>query len=91
MSATRRSGRASTIREIAQLAGVSIATVSRVVNGSGHVSETTRMAVERVVHEHGYSANRSARGLSSGRTGLVGVTVPRIHPSYFSQIVDRSG
>ena len=76
-----------TIREIAQLAGVSIATVSRVVNGSGYVSEKTRSAVESVIREHGYTANRTARGLSGGRTGLVGVTVPRIHPAYFSLIV----
>lgn len=77
----------STIREIAEFAGVSIATVSRVVNHSGYVSEPTRRAVESVIREHGYTANRSARGLSSGRTGLIGVTVPRIHPSYFSLIV----
>jgi LacI family transcriptional regulator len=83
------SGRARqpTIREIAQLAGVSIATVSRVVNGSGYVSEKTRSAVESVIREHGYTANRTARGLSGGRTGLVGVTVPRIHRAYFSLIV----
>jgi LacI family transcriptional regulator len=80
------SGR-STIREIARYAGVSIATVSRVVNGTGYVSEQTREAVERVVREHGYTANRSARGLSAGRTGLVGVTLPMIHPAYFSVIV----
>jgi LacI family transcriptional regulator len=77
----------STIREIAKLAGVSIATVSRVVNDSGYVSAKTRRAVEHVIREHGYTANRSARGLASGRTGLIGVTVPRIHPAYFSQIV----
>jgi LacI family transcriptional regulator len=76
-----------TIREIAALAGVSTATVSRVVNRSGYVSEETRRAVERVVREQGYSANRHARGLSGGRTGLVGVTVPRIHPAYFSVII----
>lgn len=76
-----------TIREIAALAGVSTATVSRVVNRSGYVSDETRRSVERVVREHGYSANRSARGLSGGRTGLVGVTVPRIHPAYFSAII----
>ena len=72
----REAGRRSrtTIREIAELAGVSIATVSRVVNGRGYVSDETRRAVERVVREHGYSANRNARGLSGGRTGLVGVT-----------------
>ena len=81
-----RSGR-TTIRQIAELAGVSIATVSRVVNGSGYVSEKTRRSVESVIREHGYTANRSARGLSGGRTGLVGVTLPRIHPAYFSLIV----
>jgi LacI family transcriptional regulator len=76
-----------TIREIAQLAGVSIATVSRVANGTGYVSEHTRRAVESVIREHGYTANRNARALSGGRTGLVGLTVPAIHPAYFSVIV----
>jgi len=76
-----------TIREIAELAGVSIATVSRVVNGRGDVSEETRDLVSRVIREHGYSANRSARGLSAGRTGLVGVLVPLVYPVYFSAIL----
>jgi LacI family transcriptional regulator len=76
-----------TIREIAELAGVSIATVSRVVNGRGDVSDETREIVQRVVREHGYSANRSARGLSAGRTGFVGVTIPKVHPVYFSSIL----
>jgi len=52
-----------TIREIADLAGVSIATVSRVVNGQPDVSEETRDTVMRIVREHGYATNRSARGL----------------------------
>jgi len=78
-----RDGRAArpTIREIADFAGVSIATVSRVVNDSGYVAASTRSAVESVIREHGYTANRNARALSGGRTGLVGVTVPRIHPA----------
>ncbi len=80
-------GQRPTIREIAVLAGVSIATVSRVVNGNGYVAEKTRHTVEGVIRDHGYTANRAARGLSSGRTGLIGVTVPRIHPAYFSLIV----
>ncbi len=72
-------GRA-TIREIAELAGVSIATVSRVVNGREDVSPETRELVQRVVRERGYTANRSARGLSAGRTGLIGATVPMRPP-----------
>jgi LacI family transcriptional regulator len=73
-----------TIREIADLAGVSIATVSRVVNGREDVSAETRELVQRIVRERGYMANRSARGLSAGKTGLIGATVPLVHAAYFS-------
>ncbi len=76
-----------TIRDIAELAGVSIATVSRAVNGRADVSEETRELVRRIAREHGYTASRDARGLSTGRTGLIGVTLPVIHPTYFSSIV----
>jgi LacI family transcriptional regulator len=76
-----------TIREIAELAGVSIATVSRVLNGRGDVSPETRELVSRIIRERGYTANRSARGLSAGRTGLVGVLVPLVYPAYFSAIL----
>lgn len=76
-----------TIRDIAELAGVSISTVSRAVNGRSDVSEETRTMVRRIAREHGYTASRDARGLSTGRTGLVGVTLPVIHPTYFSAIV----
>jgi LacI family transcriptional regulator len=79
-------GRA-TIREIAELAGVSIATVSRVVNGREDVSPETRELVQRVVRERGYMANRNARGLSAGKTGLIGATVPMLHHAYFSYIL----
>src|SRR5215469_1848455 len=80
-----------TIREVADLAGVSTATVSRVINGRAEVSERARAAVLRVVREHGYSTNRTARGLSGGRTGLVGVMSPVVHHSYFSVILDGAG
>jgi LacI family transcriptional regulator, galactose operon repressor len=76
-----------TIRRIADLAGVSIATVSRVLNGRGDVSDETRDLVTRIIRENGYTANRSARGLSAGRTGLVGVLVPLVYPAYFSSIL----
>jgi len=80
-----------TIRQVADLAGVSTATVSRVINGRAEVSDRARKAVMRVVHEHGYSTNRTARGLSAGRTGLVGVTLPVLHHSYFSVILAGAG
>jgi LacI family transcriptional regulator len=77
-------GQRLTIRQIADLAGVSIATVSRVMNGRNDVSDETREMVNRVIRENGYTANRSARGLSAGRTALVGILVPLIYPAYFS-------
>jgi LacI family transcriptional regulator len=80
-----------TIRQVADLAGVSTATVSRVINGRADVSERARKTVMRVVREHGYSTNRTARGLSAGRTGLVGVTLPVLHHSYFSVILAGAG
>ena len=76
-----------TIRQVADLAGVSTATVSRVINGHPEVSGRARDAVMRVVREHGYSRNRTARGLSAGRTGLAGVTLPVLHHSYFAVIL----
>lgn len=69
---------------MADLAGVSIATVSRVVNGHADVSDQTRDAVQRVVREHGYHAGPRSRALATGR---VGVAVPMVHPPYFAQIL----
>jgi LacI family transcriptional regulator, galactose operon repressor len=80
-----------TIRQIAGLAGVSTATVSRAINDRAEVSPETREAVMRVVRQHGYSTNRTARGLSAGRTGLIGVTLPVLHHSYFSVILAGAG
>lgn len=76
-----------TIRDIASAAGVSIATVSRVLNDRPDVSAETREAVLRVVRELGFSTNRSARALSAGRTGLVGMTLPIVHHEYFARIL----
>jgi LacI family transcriptional regulator len=86
VSAKRGNSKA-TIRDIAELAGVSIATVSRVLNGRPDVSSETREAVLEVVRKHGFAMNRSARALSGGRTGLVGVALPIVHSEYFAHIL----
>jgi len=77
----------STIREVASAAGVSIATVSRVLNGRPDVAPATREAVLRAVRDQRFSTNRSARALSGGRTGLVGVTLPLVEAAYFAFIL----
>jgi LacI family transcriptional regulator len=79
-------GRA-TIRDIADLAGVSIATVSRVLNDRPDVAPGTREQVLQVVREHGFQTNRGARALSSGRTGIVGLTLPLVNDVYFGRIL----
>jgi LacI family transcriptional regulator, galactose operon repressor len=74
-----------TIRQVAGLAGVSIATVSRVLNGRADVSAETRQIVERVVRAHGYARRMPSR--MTGRTGLVGITMPFAQPAYFATIL----
>ena len=73
-----------TIRHVAEAAGVSIATVSRVLNGHADVSAETRQAVERVARERGYQPAGRRPGTA---TGLIGVTMPLVHPGYFAQIL----
>jgi LacI family transcriptional regulator len=79
-------GRA-TIRDIARLAGVSVATVSRVMNDRPDVAPETRDAVLRHVRAYNFTTNRSARALSVGRTGFVGFTMPYIRADYFAAIL----
>lgn len=77
----------STIHDIAAQAGVSIATVSRALNDRPGVSSDTREAILRLARASGYKRDTSARALATGRTGLVGVTVPDIHAEYFAEIL----
>src|SRR5438128_11860045 len=72
----------STIREVASAAGVSIATVSRVLNARPDVAPATREAVLRAVRDQRLTTNRNARPLSGGRTGLVRVTLPIVEAAY---------
>lgn len=76
------------IRDIAAAAGVSVATVSRVLNGRADVSPSTRAAVLQEIRERGYVPRRTARALAGGRTGLIGLTVPFVLGDYFAQIMD---
>ena len=75
------------IRDIAALAGVSVATVSRVLNGRPDVSSATRDVVLQHIRERGYVTSRSARALAGGRTGLIGLTVPYMLDNYIAQIL----
>jgi DNA-binding LacI/PurR family transcriptional regulator len=67
--------RAATLEEVARLAGVSRATVSRVVNGSPRVSVDVRRSVETAVEQLGYVPNRAARSLVTRRSGSIAVVI----------------
>ncbi|MDW8092006.1 MAG: LacI family DNA-binding transcriptional regulator [Meiothermus sp.] len=76
-----------TIRDVARLAGVSIATVSNALSGGRHVSPQVREAVLAAVRELGYVPNRLARSLRNRRSQTIGLIVPDITNPFFSSLV----
>ncbi|MBO8165183.1 MAG: catabolite control protein A [Brevibacillus sp.] len=75
-----------TIYDVAREAGVSMATVSRVVNGNPNVKPTTRKKVLAAIERLGYRPNAVARGLASKRTTTVGVIIPDISSMFFAEL-----
>jgi len=78
---------ATTLHEVAQRAGVSAMTVSRVVNGRGRVDSETRQRVEEAIQALDYVPNRIARGLISQKTQTIGIIVPDIVNPFFAPVV----
>ena len=76
------------IYDIAEIANVSIATVSRVVNGSDKVSENTRKKVLKVIEDVGYTPNVFAQGLGLNTMHTVGILVPTLADDYMSTAID---
>ncbi len=75
-----------TIADVARTAGVSMMTVSRVVNDSGPVSESTRQRVLLAVDELGYRPSGLARGLATQRTATIGLVVPDVANPFFASV-----
>jgi LacI family transcriptional regulator len=76
-----------TIRDVARRAQLSVATVSRALNGFENVSEAARLRVTDAVRDLGYVPHASARSLSLARTNAIGVVLPDLHGEFFSEIV----
>lgn len=66
-----------TLEDIAQLAGVSRSTVSRVINDHPNVSNSVRQRVLEIIHQTGYHPNLAARSLASQRSNIIGLVIPR--------------
>ncbi|HSR30405.1 MAG TPA: LacI family DNA-binding transcriptional regulator [Anaerolineae bacterium] len=80
-----------TIRDVAEQAGVSQSTVSRVLNSTDTqipISQETRLRVQRVAEELGYRPHPSARSLSGSGTGLIGVITREINDPFFAELID---
>jgi len=76
-----------TIKDVARAANVSVATVSRALNGHDNVAEAVRLRVIRVAGELRYSPHAAARSLSSRRTHTIGVVLPDLYGEFFSELM----
>lgn len=77
-----------TLREIAEQAGVSIATVSYVLNGNAQISDETRQKVEKIIKETGYRSNILAKSLRKNKSSLIGVLVEDVTVWHTAYIID---
>lgn len=76
-----------TMKQVAKVAGVSVATVSRSINYPEQVREATRLKVERVIADTRYTPNSLARSFRRGRTHIVMVVLPSVGDPFFSDVM----
>ncbi|MEU6390539.1 LacI family DNA-binding transcriptional regulator [Streptomyces sp. NPDC046939] len=74
------------LKDVAERAGVSIKTVSNVVNDYQHVTPAMRARVKAAIDELGYRPNLTARNLRKGRTGIIALAVPELGNPYFAEL-----
>jgi DNA-binding LacI/PurR family transcriptional regulator len=77
-----------TAKQVAEKAGVSLATVSRVINRSGYVEAGLRSRIETVMAELGYVPNRNAKNLATGHTRTVGLIITSLRSPYFVRLTE---
>ena len=77
-----------TISDVAKLSGLSVSTVSRVINNKPHVSEAKRQRVQEAMDALGYSPLQAARQMRGSGSGNIAVVVPTITNNFFAQLVD---
>ena len=75
-----------TIKDVAEKAGVTVTTVSRVLNNRGYISEATRKKVYKVMEELNYQPNELARSLYRGKSNLIGLIIPTVSHPFFGEL-----
>ncbi len=77
-----------TLKDVAQKSGVTVTTVSRVLNNRGYISEQTRQKVYNAIKELNYQPNELARSLTKKRTNIIGVITPSIMHPFFGKVIN---
>ncbi len=77
------------MNDISRMAGVSVATVSRIANQNGRYSQETERKVREIIEKYHYTPNMAAKGLRTRRANFIGVIVPDITNDFFAQIVQQ--
>lgn len=75
--------------DISKMAGVSVATVSRIINQNGRYSAETERKVRAIIEKYNYTPNMAAKGLKTRRSNFVGIIVPDITNEFFAQIIQE--
>ncbi|GAB4529620.1 MAG: LacI family DNA-binding transcriptional regulator [Anaerolineae bacterium] len=83
----KRNKRAVTIRDVARAAGVSVSTVSRVLNNKDDVAPETYRRVRQIIDKAGYTSSLAARSMRSRRTNVIGLIVPDVADSFSIQVM----
>ena len=76
-----------TIKDVAKHAGVGIATVSRMINETGYVSENSKRKIEQAIHELNFIPNERARNLSRKKSGIIGVIIPDFQIPFYATFI----
>ena len=77
-----------TIKDIAKYAGVSVGTVSKVINNQGNVREDLRLRVESIIEKLNYRPSALARSIKRSRTDTIGLIIPKIMNSFYIQVIE---
>ena len=78
-----------TLKDVAKEAGLTVGTVSRVLNNRGYISNNARRKVDEAMKKLNYRPNEMARSLHSKSTNTIGLIVPHIRHPYFAEMISN--